>query len=97
MRETYIGVKHPRGQEDARNVDNVVAATADTSCQRPKTNRGRLSDDDPRSGSRTESEEHGDDEAKRCLRERSSGLCGLGCDRHGSSHTQHDQQESVES
>lgn len=97
MEETYIGVKHPGRQEDAGNVDDVVAATANTGSQRPKTNRGRLSDDDPGSGRRAESEQHGDDETERCLCERSSCLCGLAVDRHSSGHTKHNQQESVDS
>ena len=97
MGKSYVGVKHPGRQEDARNVDDVVAATANTSRQRPKTNRGRLSDDDPGGGRGAESEEHGDDETERCLCERSSCLCGLAVDRHSSGHTKHDQQESVES
>jgi len=95
--EYYIRVEHPGRQEDARNVDDVVAATADTGRQRPETNGRGLADDDPGSGRRAKSEEHGNDQTERCLCERSSSLCGLTADRHGSRNTEHYQQESVES
>lgn len=96
-RESYLRVEHPARQEDARNVDNVVAATADTGGQGPETNGRCLADDDPGSRRRTEREEHGDDKTQRCLCQRSCSLGRCAGNRHSSGYAKHDKQESVES
>lgn len=86
------GVKHPRGEEDTGDVDEVVAATADTSGERSKTNSGRFSDDDPRGGSGSEGEEDGDNETE--------GSLGVGVDggldiTDSGGDTESDQEDSV--
>lgn len=65
--KTYGRVKHPTGEEDTGDVNEVVATTSDTSGERSETNGGGLSDDDPRSGSRSEGEEDGNDETESSL------------------------------
>ena len=44
---SYLWVQHVARQEDARDVDDVVATAANTGRQRSETNRGRLADNDP--------------------------------------------------
>jgi hypothetical protein len=59
-----VRVEHVAGEEDARDVDQVVGAAADTGCQWPETNGGGLADDDPGGGGGSQAEEDGDDQAK---------------------------------
>lgn len=54
--KSYGWVQHVAGQKDAGDVDDVVAATADTSGQRPEANGRSLSDNDPGSRRRTKGE-----------------------------------------
>ena len=42
-----ISVERVAGEEDARNIDQVVGTSSDTGCQWPETNRRCLADDDP--------------------------------------------------
>lgn len=42
-----ISVEHVAGEEDARNIDQVVGTSSDTRCQWPETNGRCLADDDP--------------------------------------------------
>ena len=66
----YKRVQHVARQEDTGDVDEVVTSTSNTSGQGSKTDGGRLSDDNPRSRGRSQSEQDGDDETQRCLCER---------------------------
>lgn len=67
-----IWVEHVLREEDARDLNDVVDRTTESSSQGSKADRRCLSDDDPRCRSRAESEENGDDQAE-------GGLCQVGC------------------
>ena len=67
---SYQWVEHITRKEDTWDVNHVVATTTHTGGERTKTNCRRLTNDNPRCWRRTESEQHGDDKTKRCLRER---------------------------
>lgn len=66
-----VVVEHVTGEEDAGNVDQVVGATPNTSCQWSETHGRGLTDDDPGGGGGTQAETDGDDQAER-------GLCVAG-------------------
>jgi hypothetical protein len=59
-----IRVEHVAGEEDARDIDQVVGTASDTGCQWPETNGGGLADDDPGGRGGSDAEEDGDDQAK---------------------------------
>ncbi|KAG9711300.1 putative sugar transporter, partial [Aureobasidium melanogenum] len=64
---TLVGVEHVRGEENARDFDNVVGCATNTGGERAQTDGGGFTNDDPRCRSGTESEEHGNNQTKRGL------------------------------
>ena len=65
-----VRVEHVAGEEDAGDVDGVIAATSDAGCEGSETDGRCFADDDPGGGGGAEAEEDGDDEAERCLGQR---------------------------
>ena len=59
-----ISVEHVAGEEDARDIDQVVGTSSDTGGQRPETDGRCLADDDPRGRGGSQAEQDGDEQAK---------------------------------
>ncbi|KAG9873461.1 putative sugar transporter, partial [Aureobasidium melanogenum] len=64
---TLVGVKHVRGEENARDFDDVVGGTTDTGGKRAETDGRGFTNDDPGCRSGTKGEEHGNNQTKRGL------------------------------
>ena len=69
---TYVGVEHVTCEENARNVDNVVGSTTNTSGEGPETDSGCLSNDNPGGRRGSEGEKNRHDETQRRLGKRCS-------------------------